>query len=222
MIERFGNFNVCYRKGTVDENVIRDTFGMNAFLGHIWDSYIPKTDHVVIDVGAHIGIFTLQLSEMVKTVYSIEACEETFRFLCTNMFMNGVKNVSAHCLALSESNGECFLFHDSGSWGHSTVKSFTGAGEGVKCSTLKDFMYGNSIQKCDFIKFNCEGAEFPVILSSSAETLRKIDNFLVLYHNDLWTKNSYEDLLTHFKDCGFSTKTLNQTEARGWMFAKRE
>ena len=73
----------------------------------------------------------------------------------------------------------------------------------------------------DFAKFNCEGAEFPILMSADQLTLSKFDKMLVLYHCDLVSGASERVLHEKLQHCGFRTSTRNQTEDRGWMIATR-
>jgi hypothetical protein len=42
---------------------------------------------------------------------------------------------------------------------------------------------------------------------------------LVLYHCDLWEKNSEEDLVSHLQASGFECTIRNRSEKRGWIVA---
>jgi hypothetical protein len=91
--------------------------------------------------------------------------------------------------------------------------------EAVECCTLEEFFGETGITRCSFMKLNCEGAEFPILLASPANVLRRVGMMLVLYHCDLWTKNSAEDLVSHLQTSGFECKIRNRTEKRGWIVA---
>jgi len=155
------------------------------------------------------------------SVYAIEACEETFNYLRINVILNKLTNLSTFHLALSDRRGTCRLYYDSENWGHSIVGGLSNRGEAVECCTLQQFFDENKIDKCSFIKFNCEGAEFPILLSSPPDFLRRIEKMLVLYHCDLWTKNTVEELLEHLQVSGFECVITNRTEKRGWVIATK-
>jgi FkbM family methyltransferase len=173
-------------------------------------------------VGAYIGTFSILASSKVKRgkVYAVEASKEAFKLLRSNISLNEISNIEAFHLALSDSIGICRLYHDTkGNWGHSTVKNYHSQSEEVECSTLEAFLDQNGITKCDLIKLNCEGAEYPILLTSSVDVLRRFNVILVLYHNDLWTNNSESELITHLESCGFAITLRNQSEKRGWIIA---
>jgi FkbM family methyltransferase len=221
-INIFDGFEVAYRHGTTDEQIIAHSFDRDIFFSGT-PEYKPGDDHVVIDVGAHIGTFSLLASSKVPRgkVYAIEACEDSFNFLRINVALNKASNVSVYHLALSDQGGKCKLYHDTGNWGHTTVKSLSRHSETVDCCTLTKFMDMNSINECHFIKLNCERAEFPILLSTQRDVLLRFETILVLYHCDLWGRNTETDLLSHLYYSGFKSILRNQSENRGWIIATR-
>lgn len=77
--------------------------------------YCPRNDDVVIDVGAHVGLFTLKVAKKVKKVVAIEPHPLNYRFLIANITLNGLKNVIPLKLALSSYSGKAKLYlRDSG------------------------------------------------------------------------------------------------------------
>lgn len=216
--------DIFYREGTSDEYVIHETFNDRIF-ERGFPEYKLKKKHIVIDVGAHIGTYSIRLAQQLSegTVYSLEPCLDTFNLLEKNVLANNIKNVKAYKIALSNSEDTAMLYYDleNGNWGHSIVKEFSQAGEIVDTETLSGFLVKNNIQSCDYIKFNCEGAEFDILLSTPATILRKIKKMLVLYHLDLADNHSIEQLINHLKNAGFYTEIRQKRydERRGWLIA---
>ncbi len=221
-IHSFGGFDVAYRKRTADDDVIAHSFDNDIFFTGT-PEYQPKEGDVIIDMGAHIGTFSLLASAKVGSgkVYAIEACKETFNLLRINVALNQCNNISVHHTAMSDKEGMVTLHYDmaEGNWGHSTVKKLSEFNETVNSSTLPDFMKKNHIDKCHFMKLNIEGAEFPVLLSTPKDVLQRFGTILALYHCDLWGKNTEDDLTSHLESSGFDCIIRNQTESRGWIIA---
>jgi FkbM family methyltransferase len=223
-IRKYSGFEVAFRKKTSDVNVIAHSFDNDIFFTGV-PEYQPEEGGVVIDMGAHIGTFSLLASSKVCNtgkVYAIEASADTFNFLKINVALNKRDNISVHRLAMADKDGTCVLFHDleAGNWGHSTVKKLSAVTEPVQSCTLKKFMEKNVISECDFMKLNIEGAEFPVILSAPYEVLQRFGVILVLYHCDMWAKNTEKDLISHLESSGFDCVIRNKTQERGWIIAK--
>jgi FkbM family methyltransferase len=219
-IRNFDGFEMAYRPGTVDEDVLKASFHHDIFFSGV-PEYKPSETDIILDVGAHIGAFAVLAASKAPrgTVHAIEACQDTFDFLSMNVALNRKTNLRAHHLALSGKRGVCTLYHDAENWGHSVVHQQSASSETVESCTLQEFFEENGIVRCNFVKFNCEGAEFPILLGSPAELLRRIDRMLVLYHGDLWKANTEEVLIAHLQASGFTCVTRNQTENRGWIVA---
>ena len=216
------DFAVAYRPASSDEGVLAHSFENDIFLSGV-PEYQPQGSDTVLDVGAHLGDFSLLLSRRVARVCAIEARRETFALLKTNLYLNKADNVVADHLALGDRNGYCqlYLATEGESWGDSTTFDFSGSAESVACTTLARYLFERNIARVDFAKFNCEGAEFPILMSADAPTLASFEKLLVLYHCDLVSGASERVLLEKLGQCGFATSVRNQTEGRGWIIATR-
>lgn len=217
-----GRFKILYRKETIDEIVLNSSFDHDIFFSGV-PEYKPGHEHIIIDIGAHIGTFALLASSKVPNgrVFAIEASEDSFNLLRLNVALNNAYNIFVHHLAISGKTGTCKLYYNAENWGHTIVKPLSEQVEEVNCCTLSHFLNDNGISKCHFLKLNCEGAEFPIILNSSHDVLQRIDTILVLYHCDFWTENSEEDLISHLKSSGFQTEIRNRSGNRGWIIATK-
>ena len=215
-------FTVAYRPASSDEAVIAHSFEHDIFLRGV-PEYQPQSTHTVLDVGAHLGDFSLLLSRSVQRVYAVEARQETFALLKTNLFLNGVTNVIADHAALGDRHGytQLYLATEGESWGDSTTFNFSGSAEYVSSLTLERYLFERNIPEVNFAKFNCEGAEFPILLSADKQTLSKFETMLVLYHCDLVSGGKERMLHEKLGQCGFTTSTRHQTEGRGWIIATR-
>jgi FkbM family methyltransferase len=224
VITEYNGIRMAYRLGSVDEQVICDTIVDDIFFKGT-PEYVPKSDDILIDVGAHIGAFSILAATRVPygRIYAIEPSQESFELLEQNVQLNRCSNIIPIKKALHDRKGEIKLFHDIelGNWGHSIVKEFSTEGEMVQCDTLERFFVENRIQVCNFIKFNCEGAEFSILLSAPIATLKKIENILILYHCDLETKYGLDELAQHLKKANFILVKRFQFGERGWIIGHR-
>jgi len=213
---------MAYRKGTADEAVIAQSFDRDIFFPRV-PEYRPQDGDVVIDIGAHIGAFAILAASRVGAgrVHAIEASEDTYNLLRINVALNRCTNVATHRLAVTDRDGTGRLLHGRRNWGYSIAKRFARGAETVASSTLSTFLEQQRIGQCSFLKLNCEGAEFPILLSSSPAVLGRIELALVLYHCDLWTDNSLADLVSHLHSAGFQCAIRERSEHRGWLIATR-
>ncbi|MCE7992762.1 MAG: FkbM family methyltransferase [Roseivirga sp.] len=217
---------VFYREGTADEGVLQHSFEKDIFFKGM-PEYQPRDGHCIIDIGAHIGTFSLlaATTNKIGKIYAIEPCLDTYSVLEKNILENRLINLHPHRLALSDKKGTAKLFYDTatGNWGHSLTHAFSAQGEEVPTDTLDAFFEENDIEHCHFIKFNCEGSEFDILLQASSETLARIDNMLVLYHMDLTDKHHVNDIIKRLKKLGFYTEKryVSQKGKRGWLVVMR-
>lgn len=222
---QIGRFNVWYREGTTDEDVIGQSFGNDIFFPVVPD-YRPGPENITIDVGAHIGGFSLLAASLSPRgkVLALEPCEETWGILERNVAANQAAHVLPLRLALAGDRGTRMLFYDSkdGNWGHSITRDMSGGGEVVTVETLEGLMERHALPRVDLIKFNCEGAEFEVLLEAPRNVLRRIGLMIVLYHLDMVSDPAFTDtaLLTKLRSCGFDCEVLYRRPARGWIVAR--
>ncbi|KPK97164.1 MAG: hypothetical protein AMJ95_10480 [Omnitrophica WOR_2 bacterium SM23_72] len=220
-----GKFKICYREDSADEGVLKlYSFENDVYFKKV-PEYHPKAGHTIIDVGAHIGTFSILAASKVTQgkVFAIEACQDTFNYLKKNTELNGFKNIIPEHLALCDKSGTIRLYHDltEGSWGDTIVKKVSDSFEDCPCDTLEGFLKSRNIACCHFLKINCEGAEFGIILSASKQTLRKIKVFHISYHSDLADGCSENELMKYLKEAGFYVRKIHTGEKRGWLIAIR-
>ena len=221
-IDRFGEFDFAYRRETTDEIIIGNLRSYH--LPDLIPGYTPRGDDVIVNIGAHIGVFALMASRSAPDgkVFAIEASKETFNYLRINSALNRADNILPRHLAVSDTDGPCTLYYDTSHWGHSITKQLSSQTEIVDGVTLSRFFRDNSIDRCNLLFLNCEGAEFPILLSSSRETLSKIDTIQSDCHRHLWSKNTPEDLAAHLASCGFHAELLRNEEGYDRVLAKRK
>jgi len=220
----YSGFKVAYRMNSADEEVIKHSFDADIFFSAI-PEYEPSEGDTIIDVGAHIGTFSMLAARRAPLgkIFALEASRETFNYLSINAAINSLDNVVPKHVALSDRNGRTTLYHDveTGNWGHSIMQPLSGSSEQVEMISLPSFFEEESIADVDFIKFNCEGAEFPIILSTPVDVLRKVRRMLILYHCDIASGYETASIYDYLAAADFKLRTLNETESRGWIYAQR-
>jgi len=204
----------------------KESFENDLFLTGV-PEYRIKPNHIIIDIGAHIGCFSLLAASKAPKgkIYSFEPSAETCQLLKKNVQANNVTNIKIFGLALAGKNGTALLYHDTvrGNWGHSITKVLSAESETVTCITLENFIESENIPFIDFIKFNCEGAEFGILLNTSSPVLERIKCMLILYHGYLEETFSEEQLAEHLSKAGFIIhhRYRNKDDDSGWLIAYR-
>jgi FkbM family methyltransferase len=217
---RYDTLTVYYRKGTEDEKVLAHSFDNDIYFKEI-PSFKPRRSPVIIDVGAHIGTFSILASIKYpgSRVFAMEASRETFDILSKNVQVNHLPIKVLHN-ALLDRNATVQLFHNavSGNWGHSITKAFASSSEEVNAITLEHLVGENDIDFIDLVKFNCEGSEFSILMKTPKAILEKIGLGIILYHEDLAEKEyCLENLLSLFDKNSFRTLVIRKSPKRGWL-----
>jgi FkbM family methyltransferase len=120
----------------------------------------------VADVGAHIGYFSLLLSQLVGesgTVHAVEPAEENVRFLEQNVAANRLRNVEVIAAAAGAVSRRRTLIVTGSSDSHGFYEHpRTAAAATIEVDEVPlDELFGGSL---DFAKIDVEGAELEVLL----------------------------------------------------------
>lgn len=224
---KINNIVINYRENSADELVLEHSFENDIFLSSI-PYYRIRNRKIILDVGAHIGTFSLFLSQRNKSlkIFAFEPSEKTFDVLKMNILENNLANVIIPLkIALYDKDSEVKLYHDeeSGNWGHSIVCPLSNTYEDVKTLSMDTFFDGYGIKKCDLIKFNCEGAEFKIISSMSDKVLNSIKTWIILYHEDIEKNGNHKEILKRLKKNQFITNHIRVSDdnKRGWITATK-
>lgn len=137
-------------------------------------NFFIKEDDIIVDVGAHIGVFTVFAAKQAKKgrVYAYEPMVENFNLLKQNIHLNSLSNVVAFDLGIAGKSGRRKLFLTNRPEGHSLFCPTESCVE-IQCITLEDVFDLNNLAKVDFLKLNCEGAEYEILFNTSKKYLKK-------------------------------------------------
>jgi FkbM family methyltransferase len=156
---------------------------------------LVKSDDVVVDVGANIGLITVPLAQKAAQVHCFEPQPRMYELLRENIEQNGLLNVSAHQLALGAIFGKAGL----PSIDYDKPDNFGGVplvpGSEIKVATLDSF----NLDACNLIKIDVEGMEADV-LAGAKETIKR-------HHPLLYVENDRIDksvaLITLLNEFGY-------------------
>jgi FkbM family methyltransferase len=128
-------------------------------------SKILRAGEHFVDVGANIGIVTLIASKVVGEhgkVYAIEALPSTRDQLIQNLSLNSTKNVVVVPFALLDQNRDAnFYASEDGNIGGSSLSSSGNKARPVMVEgrTFNSLLADGTIERCDVLKIDIEGAE---------------------------------------------------------------
>jgi FkbM family methyltransferase len=132
------------------------------------NNYLSKFEGVVIDVGAHIGKYTIWLAKKTKgKVVALEPNPLVYKVLLKNIKLNNLKNVIALNVG-AWSSEKSFMLNVSRFAGHSSIFKNHIENEiihvrEIKVKTIDDIIDNYNIRKVDFIKIDVEGSEIEVL-----------------------------------------------------------
>lgn len=166
--------NLEYKLNIGQIHILKEVFYHKAY-----EIGFPKKERniVVIDIGAHYGYFSLFAAKNCAPhkIYSIEPSVSNYLVMLANLNSSKIHHIQAFNIGISGTTGIRTLFQ-SKPQNHSTFSHYiNGMNEGtqVHCLSLKDFIDDNNVEKIDFLKIDCEGAEHEIIQNSDFETLQK-------------------------------------------------
>ena len=166
---------------------------------NIYEKYfaIQKGD-VVVDVGAHIGIFTQKALNSADKVYAIEP-DPMFLYELMNIHNSKLVVVDK---AISDFTGESTIISDG------NANEIGGGTTKIKTLTFKDFYISQNIDKIDFLKLDCEGGEYSIINKENIDWLSKnVKHIVGEFHiHNVNHKIKLHDALRLIKAKGFHVR----------------
>jgi FkbM family methyltransferase len=137
-------------------------------------------DMRVIDIGANQGFFSTYAASFGARVYAFEPSSENFEMLQRNLSENACGSlVTPFRVAVAGKRGRMTLYVglDSKREILSGTASITNTNRGGV-----DILHENDIAFCDFLKMDCEGAEYEILQSTSAEAFNRIGRLSMETH----------------------------------------
>jgi len=168
-----------YTRGDWDRYIIQDELKGKMY-------HFPDKMETVLDIGAHIGGTTILCASKGAEVYAYEPHKENFDLLVKNVELNNLQN-KVHCfnqgIGGKTEKRKLWLFLDNTGMPSMMEEMYT--------QERKDFIWIDIIpfseviaQKdhWDFVKIDCEGAEYEFLLDLKEEDAKKIDNISAEIH----------------------------------------
>lgn len=172
------------------------------FVQREYADYFPfYQDAVIVDIGAHYGFFSLfadvNTGENAR-IFAVEPDGSNFIKLKENIHSQKSNKIQPENYAVANKSGEITLYKGS-NINHSIEVSHgllqnTSTFEKVKSISLDDLFNKHNLNHIDFLKMDCEGAEYEILLNASGETLNIINTISIEFH-DLKSKEKNANAL---------------------------
>jgi FkbM family methyltransferase len=158
---------------------------------------VLKEGDVFLDVGANVGWYTVHAAKRVGPTGKVIAFEpepSNLAMLKRNVEVNGLSNVVAEGVALSNAEGSFKLFLEKGNLGmHSLVLEHEGGKHYINVQTVRLDDYWKGKGDIKLVKIDTEGAE-GMILDGMRETLKRQKGIelIVEYAPDRLKQSGYD------------------------------
>ncbi|MDQ3971278.1 MAG: FkbM family methyltransferase [Thermoproteota archaeon] len=183
-----------------------DLINMTIREDEIIELFTPKEGDVVIDVGAHMGRYTIIGAKRVGTkgkVVAIEANPNNFEMLNRNIKLNQLTNIISLNNAVYSKETKIKLYLPGEELGHTTyntVMSDRSKNEDkfveVSANTLDYLLQLKGIMDVNWIKIDVEGAEFEVLKGAHNVLSNSKDiSLLIEVHNLSGGTNLYRPII---------------------------
>jgi len=214
------------RPKTADRDIVLEVWRRRCYTP---EGFEIKPEDTVVDIGAHIGVFAVFAAHHAKNgrVVAVEPFEENFQMLRRNIELNSATNTVALNKAVSDRRGKKDLFlSNANTGGHSFIRDF-GRSSGEDCRScavetlpLADLLKEHGIKRVDFLKVDCEGAEYEILYSCSKETLASVSKISMEYHDLDGEKRNVGAMKSFLESNGFSVRVENV--GAQLLFARRQ
>lgn len=195
---------LCYGNDTI--SVTLDSYRhWEAPLIHKALEYLTDNS-VILDVGANIGVWTVNLARQNRRVHCFEPFFPSYLALCGNIFLNKVENnvLVYNCGLTDMPDKKLYISNneENNIGGVMLVEDAEGAEINLK--TIDSL----NLQRLDFIKVDVEGHEYNV-LKGGEETIKKYKPVIFF---ECWIKESFAEqkkiLFDFIVSMGYTIKSL--------------
>ena len=169
------------RTGGSDAGVVNEIWVKNHYDP---PGYETRNGDVVVDIGAHIGAFSVLAARAAPdvAVFSFEPFPDSFVLLEDNLERNRINDVQAFQLAVSGRSGTQELYGPASDTTGHTLRVYGTDSVNVQCLTIAEVFTSNRIDVCHLLKMDCEGSEYDIFFNTPDELFQRIQRVIIEYH----------------------------------------
>lgn len=164
--------------------------------------YNKKEEGIFVDVGTHIGRYSILMAKKGWKVFSFEPLKTNFNQLKINASLNNVKaRINFYNLGLGNKKGKAKISYDKDKGGEASLAfNKYHSTEEIKLDKLDNILKFSN-QKKIILKIDVEGFEYEVLKGAKNFIKRNKPEVFI----EIWEKNKKQDY-AFFKDLGYSSK----------------
>jgi FkbM family methyltransferase len=184
-----------------------------------------QPDWVVVDIGAALGDYSVWAARQLKQgrVIAIEPFPQSIQLIRANLAANQIKNVTVLEAAVDSRAGQTVLQLVTGQ----AVQHSTAAGNGSGSVTVSTVTLASILQqvpegRIDYLKIDCEGAEYDILFDTPNDALQKVERICMEVHDGM-TLHDHHEMIRFLQSQGYSTRlTPNPVHAElAYLYAER-
>ncbi|WP_203336316.1 FkbM family methyltransferase [Nocardioides limicola] len=148
-----------------------------------------RPDLVALDIGGHVGCFSVALAKHSREarVHTYEASPVTAQWLFRNVEQNELSDrVHPHHSAVAGVTGTLEFADNGRGSGLNGVTAAQRSGHPTAIATVPAVTFGDAVRAAggtvDLVKMDTEGAEYDIVLNSSAEDWETVSRIVLEHH----------------------------------------
>ncbi len=182
-----------------------------------------RENPIVLDIGANVGFFSLYALARLHgaRVFSYEPMPTNFRQLQQELIMNAGRPITCIQKAVTGQSGDITLHCDSTCEFTTIASIYEAKGNNAETITvagvsLLDVFRENSLEWCDLLKMDCEGAEFDILYNCPQEIMSSIGNIVMEVHRGPEGRHNIDSLEEYLRSMGFTTQRRPRDLLGAW------
>lgn len=190
----------------------KEMFFRAPYLEGMPKGFIKTQTPVVVDIGANAGYLSFfVLSKFPKAqIHAFEPFPPNFSLLKSYQEQHAEFGLHIYQKAVAGTAGQMTFQYKAGDE-FSTSASLTDNGEGatmtVETVTLPAFAQAKELSQIDWLKVDCEGAEYDIFRHLDASFLKRVQAITLETHDSQQQGENLEALAQQLSDNGFQVKT---------------
>ena len=218
--------NICHWVNPIERHIITEIWTHETYFKEGLE--IKEGDNVV-DIGGHIGIFSVLAGKLGAKVIVFEPLKSSYGYLLKNIKDNGLEEkVKAFNLAVTADGREVRMYEEDNNdeWNTGCARIFD-EGEGdpekekIKSKTLDTIYRENRLYEkgCDFLKIDCEGAEYEILYGAVPNVFDSTKQISMEFHHSL---QEGKMLSNYLESRGYDVKLRWAYAHIGMIYAKKK
>jgi len=185
------------------ENLLDDQYELRTMV---------RDGDIVVDIGAHIGIFSVLAAHLRSgvRVLAFEPERDNFAMLKENLAANPSLNIQAYNKAVCYGGASGSLYVSCDNTGAHSLVWGGGRGQAVEYIDLSAVLDLLPERRIDLLKVDCEGSEYNIFLNAAAADLLCIRSIVMEVHETQHAKDlRAEQIIVRLASTGFDVRIIN-------------